>query len=50
MVLAFNLHEAFKADILPERVLSGADCMPTTFRWKLLDVSGKGVETSNYIY
>lgn len=41
---------AFKADILPNGVLSDGDCMPTTFCRKLLDVAGKVVETSNYIY
>jgi len=41
MVLAFNLYEAFKADLLPEGILSDGDCMPTTFRRKLLDVAGK---------
>lgn len=50
MVLAFNLYEAFKADVLPEGMLSDGDCMPETFRRKLLDVAGKVVETSNYIY
>ena len=49
MVLAFNLYEAFKADILPEGVLS-AECMPSTFRRKLIDVAGKVVKTGRCVY
>jgi len=49
MVRPFHLYEAFKADALPEEVLTER-CMPDTFRRKLMDGAGTVVETGQYIY